>query len=167
MQPANHGIATIACCDYLRSTTELSSGPQLFPQHSISLQFQVNSPLSITRKLLKCSFSNAWNPSSKACLQCNNNKLMRQRKDKKGHHNQTSERLSEFHLLGSAEQIQGHGMSWLCIPLLFSCFLMFSFHLGEEYEKKQPKKRWKKLLSWMFAISLWLNPHADNTLNIK
>ena len=79
-----------------------------------------------------------WNPFSKACLQ-NNEKLMRQRKDQKGYHNQTLDKLSEFHL--GDGQIQGYGTSWLCTPPLI---LPFSFHLREDYEKKQQKHLKKK-----------------------
>lgn len=74
-----------------------------------------------------------WNPFSKACLP-RSEKLMRQRKDQKRYHNQTLDKLSEFHL--GDGQIQGYGTSWLCTPPLI---LPFSFHLQEDYEKKQQK----------------------------
>lgn len=76
---------------------------------------------------------------------------MRQRKDQKGYHNQTLDKLSEFHL--GDGQIQGYGTSWLCTPPLI---LPFSFHLREDYEKKQQKHLKKKRTSLLNVRNITL-----------
>ena len=52
VQPTDHGIAPVASCHHLCATTELSSWPELFLQHSISSQFQGHGALPIAWKLL-------------------------------------------------------------------------------------------------------------------